>query len=320
MSFRPFSLGICRGGLALFVFLACIRSLRAEDTSSRSIEIVPARGATINTNVDQFQSPDSPDLNLFSHAANPPQANQAGTPIILPPPQTATPTERERDLIDRRKNWVFMTPEDMSGQSSEKDISIIGDDKSGNGNRSTTAMQRFYQHLYDSDQAMATNQLGKLDSNDRNTGTNSAGAAFQNSVGNDGSASNPFNTISEGDAFRSARPTVFSDIFGSDTGNNTPNSENVRLKAEQKAHMDDFKELWNIDQPSAAPASASTPSSVGSGSVFGTPQGGQAFIPAGLPNSGSFQAQPTTTFQPVVPPSRIAPPPRADFAPQQRPF
>ena len=305
----------------MFVLLACIRSLRAEDTSSRSIEIVPARGATINTNVDQFQNSDSQDLNLFSHASNPLQANQSGTPNLLPPPpppQTATPTERERDLLDRRKNWVFMTPEDISGQSSEKDISIIGDDQSGNGNRPTTAMQRYYQHLYDSDQAMATNQLGKLDSNDRNASTNSAGSAFQNPAGNAGSVSSPFNTISDGDAFRSARPTVFSDIFGSDTGNSTPSPESVRLKAEQKSHMDDFKELWNIDQPSVAPVSASTPSSVGSGSVFGTPEGGQAFTPAGLPDS--FQARPTTTFQPVVPSSRIAPPPRADFAPPQRPF
>jgi hypothetical protein len=181
-------------------------------------------------------------------------------------------------------------------------------------------MQRYYQHLYDSDQAMGTNQLGKLDSSDRNTGTNSPGSAFQNPAGDAGSVPSPFNTISDSDAFRSVGHTVFSDIFGSDTGNSTPSPESVRLKAEQKTHMDDFKELWNIDQPSAAPISASTPSSVGSGSVFGLPQGGQSFAPAGLPDSGSFQARPTTTFQPAVPPSRIAPPPRADFAPPQRPF
>jgi hypothetical protein len=241
---------------------------------------------------------------------------------MLPPPprpQSAAVTERERDLLDRRKNWVFATPEDISG---EKDISIVGDDKDGNGNRPTTAMQRYYQRLYDSDQSMATNQLNKLDSNDRNATTNSDVSALQNAAGNAGFISSPFNAVSDTDAFRSAQPTVFSDIFGSDTdNNNTPSPENVRLKAEQKSHMDDFKELWNIDQPSAPPVTASTPTPVssGSGSIFGSPQGGQSFIP-GLPNSSPFQARPAPTLQPVAPPSRIAPPPRADFAPPQRPF
>jgi hypothetical protein len=222
--------------------------------------------------------------------------------------------------MDRRKNWVFATPEDISGENSEKDISITGEDKSENGNRPTTAMQRYYQHLYDSDHAMATNQFGRLDSSDQNAGTNSVISAFQNPAGNASFISSPFNAVSDSDSFQSARPTVFSDIFGSDTGNNTPSPESVRLKAEQKSHMDDFKELWNIDQPAAAPVSASTPTPVSSGPVFGVPQSGGAFTPAGLPDSSSFRTQPTTTFQPVTPPNRIAPPPRANFAPPQRPF
>jgi hypothetical protein len=182
-------------------------------------------------------------------------------------------------------------------------------------------MQRYYQHLYDSDQAMATNQFGRLDPNDRNASTNTIGSAFQNPTGNSGFASTPFNAFQENESFRSARPSVFSDIFGSDAdNNNTPNPESARLKAEQKAHMDDFKELWNIDQPAAAPVSASTPTPVSSGPIFGT-QSGQSFTPAGLTDNGFRRAQPTTTFQPVITPSsRIAPPPRADFAPPQRPF
>jgi hypothetical protein len=319
MSFRPFSLDVSRGGLALFVFLACVGVSRAEDAAKRSIEIVPLRGTKVNTNANQFQPPDTQNLTpLFPGV--PHSFEQPAATVELPPPprqQTATPSLREREMLDRRKNWVFMTPEDFSGES--KDTSITGDDKDANGTRPTSAMERYYQHLYDSERAAATNQFNKLDKDRWNAGTNSAGLGLQNGSGA-GFVTSPFNTVPDPEVFRSARPNVFSDIFGSDADTGTPSPESVRLKAEQKAHMDDFKELWNIGQPPAAPVSASAPSSSSSSPVFGLPQGAQpAFSAVGLPQSVSSQGQ-AAPLHPAATSGRIASPPRADFAPPQRPF
>ena len=303
MSFRPVSWDIWRGGLVLIVLLACSRSLRAEDTTSRSIEIVPIHGATINTNADPFRPADSQDLSSFPNAPHSLQDNQPLTAMPLPPPprpQVATPSQREREMLDRRKNWVFMTPEDLSGQDEEKDITITREEQDVSGAKPGTAMQRYYQHLYDTDRAMATNQFSNVDSGNRNSTTNSLGTVSQNDGGTS-FVTSPFNAVSENDAFRSARPTVFSDVFGSDTDSSTLSPEAVRLKAEQKSHMDDFKELWNIDQASTAPVSPSTPAMIGSSSAFGASQG-QSFTPMGLPDNGFSRAQPTTTFQPAPPP------------------
>jgi hypothetical protein len=320
MSFRPFSLDVSRGGLALFVFLACVGVSRAEDAAKRSIEIVPLRGTKMNTNANQFQPADTQNLTpLFPSV--PHSFEQPAATVELPPPrqQTVTPSAREREMMDRRKNWVFMTPEDFSGESSAKDISNTGDDKDAHGNRPTSAMERYYQHLYDSERATATNQFNKVDKDRWNAGTNSAGPGLQNSSGA-GFVTSPFNTVPDAEVFRSARPNVFSDIFGSDTDTGTPSPESVRLKAEQKAHMDDFKELWNIGQPPAAPVSASVPSPSGSSPVFGLPQGAQpAFSAVGLPQSAPSQGQ-ATPLRPAATSGRIASPPRADFAPPQRPF
>jgi hypothetical protein len=180
-------------------------------------------------------------------------------------------------------------------------------------------MQRYYQRLYDSDRAVATNQFSKAGPEGWTARTNSAAPALPNDDGT-GFVTSPFNAVRDTQVFRSARPNVFSDIFGSDTDSSSLSPESVRLKAEQKAHMDDFKELWNIDQPPATPVSASTASSSGSGPVFGTPQGSPStFTAVALPENGSLQARPTAV-QPSMNAGRVAAPPRADFAPPQRPF
>jgi hypothetical protein len=318
MSFRPFSLDVCFGGLALFVFLACAGSSRAEDAASRPIEIVPSHGKTIDTNSDQFHPIDSRKLDPLVPRGL--QSFQADQPVVLPrPAQQNAPSQSERDLLDRRRNWVFMTPEEFSGQTPEKDISIVGETEA-NGNRPITAMQRYYQRLYDSDHSIATNQFSKSDAAGWNTATNSVGPGFQNNGGSTFVTSS-FNPIRDAEVFRATRPTVFSDIFGSsDTDSGTPSPESVRLKAQQKEHMDNFKELWNIDQPAAAPISTPAPTVVsGSGSVFGTPDSQSSFRPLGLPETHSSRGG-STPFQPTVPSPRTPSPPRADFTPPQRPF
>jgi hypothetical protein len=209
--------------------------------------------------------------------------------------------------MDRRKNWVFMTPEEMMGTDIEVDP---GKDADG---QKLTVMERYYQRLYDADHKGVTNDIGKIDVPSWNRATN----AF--SV--EGSSYSPFSIAPDSDIFQTTRASVFAPTFDTGSGAAMPTPEEVRQQAEQKAHMDSFKQLWDIDQPKALAPSAPLPVRAVSTPLFETPQGGQIFRPTGLPlTSGNGSSQHATT-EPTVSSTRAAArPPRADFSPQQRPF
>ena len=317
MSFRPFSLDICRASVAGLVFLACIGVSRAGDMSPQSIEIVPLHGTAINTNLDQLQPSETRDFEVLSPRA--PRPFQAPVPpgrgIPMPPPQANAPSERERDLLDRRKNWVFMTPEDMMAPDAETDLSNSPGEKDGVDKKPTTAMQRYYQHLFDSDRQTATKQVGKADPG--SWATNSA------TVDNSRSSDSPFNTSPDPGIFQPARADSFSGLFGSDADTTQqPSPEAVRLQEEQKAHMDSFKQLWDIDQPTAAAASATTPAPIVSAPLFGASQSAAPAFDAFSSPAPALSGRPNNdaTAAPTMTSTRNIRPPHSDFTPPQRAF
>jgi hypothetical protein len=221
-------------------------------------------------------------------------------------------------LQDLRKNWVFMTPDDMVGEA-ESDLSGGFDkDKDGPDKKATSAMERYYQHLYDSDHAAATNQGVKLDSDSWSKTTNSV-------VGDSARSSDGmFSTTSDSGFFQSSpRATTFSDVFGS-SGDAAPSSaETIRLQQAQKEHMESFKQLWDIDQPAATPpaVSASLPKVNSPTPVFGSPAGDQPAINAFNSSLGGLSGQaPSALVIPTITSSRNILPPHATFAPPQREF
>lgn len=317
MSFRLFSLNICRAGLAGVVCLACTGALRAGDKGPQNVEVVPLRGDAAETNVDQFQPAGTKDFKAMTPLV--PHPFRFGTPAqggTLPPPQpqVVLPSQRDQELLDRRRNWVFMTPEDMAGSAAEK--SLNGYEKDGEEKKSVTVMQRYYQHLYDSDRQAATNQVGRIDAD--------SWTRMTNSVGGDGmrSVDSPFNTTPDSGIFQPARANSFSSLFGSDNSATGQSQEDVRLQAEQQAHIENFKQLWNIDQPAATPVSASLPAAPNSTPLFGSSQNDQrAFHAVTLPANGFSLQQNPTPVQPTVTSVRNASqPPRSTYAPSARPF
>ena len=317
MSFRLSNLNFCRAGIAGFVCLAVAGACRGGE-GTRDIEVVPLHGTSMDTNFDRTTPADLQAIKAWAPHA--PRTIQAPTPdrsmMPLPRPQTPVITERERELLDRRKNWVFMTPEDYASPDGKNS----GIEKDGTGKKTGTAMERYFQHLNDSDQVAMTNQFNKPDS-DRLTGqTNLLGGIQRPDGGTFGNS--PFDTIPDSGVFDSVRRDGFASVFNSsDRASTMPTPEDVRRQAEQKAHMESFKQIWNIDQPAAAPvapASVSTP--VDSGPLFGlSPSGGQSASP-----SGSFavnpSSQPATPAPSPVTTQRAIRPPRPDFNVPTRPF
>lgn len=317
MSFRFSILGICRAGIAGLLCVASVALARGQGPQSQSIEIVPLSGTTPDTNLDHLQPGRTKNFENVGPRVPNSIKFEAPSTDVLPPPhrQNLAPTERENELLDRRKNWVFMTTDDMMGQA-ETDLS--GGDRIDDNRKSTTAMERYFQHLNDAGRPVATNQITKVDSDPWMRATNS--------LTTDGirSSDSVFNTMDPG-TFQPNHASAFSDIFSSSSSadRGEPSPETVRLQQEQKEHIESFKQLWDIDQPPPAPtAAAATPLPSSSGSVFGTPLGGsgQPSLNAFNTSLGGLSGKAPPPPVPTINSSRSIQPPHADFAPPQRPF
>jgi hypothetical protein len=323
MSFRLSILDISRAGLVGLLCVASVALARGQGPQSQSIEIVPLTGTTPDTNLDHSQPGRTKNFeNMGPRVPHSIRFETPSTDILPPPPrQNSTPTEHDKDLLDRRKNWVFMTTDDMMGQA-ETDLS--GSDRNDDNKKSTTAMERYFQHLDDAGRPAATNQFSRVDSDPWMRATNS--------LTTDGTRSSDsyFNTMDPG-TFRPDRASGFSDIFSSSSsssgGTGVPSPETVRLQQEQKQHLESFKQLWDIDQPAAPTPTASAatvPVPSSSGSVFGTPlnsgSGQQPSLNAFNTSLGGLSGQAPPPPPPTINSSRSVQPPHADFAPPQRPF
>src|SRR6185437_12856542 len=319
MSFRPCNLNICRALVAGVLCLAGFGSLRAGEP----IEVVPFQGsAPVDTNFDGGLPSDTQNLPaLFPQSAHSFSVPRGAARNAPPPqqPQNATPSRREKELMDLRRNWVFMTPEDFAKSGSEKDMSL--DDEKAKDGKTTSAMERYYQHLVDLDQASATNQLGNMRP-DRDSWTTNSSPWVDPGKGDSGFASSPFDTAPDSGIFQS-KASAFASVFGSDNDSGLPSPEQVRAQAEQKAHMDSFKELWNMTPaPAAAPVSTPTPVAASSDSGFNTVQ--SSIRPALNALSPPLTSGSSSSIQPIqrsVSSMRSSSaPPHATFAPPQNPF
>jgi hypothetical protein len=321
VSFRLSSVNFCRASIAGLVFLVLAEAVRGGE-GARNIEVVPLHGTSMDTNFDQLSRADRQTFENWAPRASRAFTPVAPKPVILPPPrpQTAEPTQREQELLDRRRNWVFMTPEDYASPNGDKDSDVNGLEKDGDNKKPPmTAMQRYYQGLSEADHAASTNQFGKLDAEHSFGRTNHLAEGLPNA--DRGSFPNsPFNMTPEVGVFDPVRQHDFADVFGSDNSPALRTPESIRAEAEQKAHMDTFKELWNIDQPAAAAVVLPVPTPVKTAPLFSS--SAASMQPAssldGLSGGGFInKSQPA---QPTVTSSRVAAPPRSDFAPPQRPF
>jgi|GEM_PF-3856622 len=323
MSFRLSILNLRRASLTGLVCLAFAGALRAEDTGSQPIEIVPFHGTSMDTNFDQESASAPRTFELLSpQAPHPFQTTRPSASALPPPRPQPAPSQRDRELLDRRRNWVFMTPEEFASPAGKKD----SDPKDENtGENSLTVMERYYQRLNDADRSAATNRMNRPELSRLDTQTN----LFTERLRNQDAAPfgpSPFNTTPDPGVFGAVRPNGFSS--GPNSGGlrsdsvGMPSPEEIRQQAEQKAHLDSFKELWNINQPPApvqaqAPVSVPVPTPVDAAPVFGASPGVHSLFNA--TRSGGL-SEPQQSGQPTMTSSRNSAPPRGTFTPPQRPF
>jgi hypothetical protein len=319
VSFRPFNLNFWLRAVAGLACLTFAGAVRAEE-DARDIEVVPFRNISTGTNFDQLPQNSSENFKIWqptapnSVARSSPQAR----PGQLPRPQQPSLSKEEQQLIERRRNWVFMQPEDYATMDPKTGKSPFGDD-TGNDDK-LTAMERYYHRLEQSGKSATTNEFSRLNPERMTTATNSLGVTLPNKDAGAFGVT-PFNGTPEAGIFQPMTTADMANVFGNSAAKLSP--EEVRLLAEQKSRMESFKQLWDIDQANSAATPVVAPSSgaIDSAPLFGasTPGMPSPFRPAmpGASSSSSKSAAPTA--QTVVPP-RHTTPPHSDFTPVPRAF
>lgn len=314
MTFRPLISDIRLAGL-VGLCLAAVCISRAGDEQGRPIEVVPAHNALINTNVNGSSPELSRDFEKLLHGTtrpfNPLDDAQEGRPAPYKPPQARPLTPREQELLDRRKDWVFMTPEELMSDTDAdellglKDYEKNGDEKKPAG----SALERYYQHLLESDHPTltATNKFRDWVSDSSENDTNSIVGIDQNQSDDPQRPydpqrpfDNPFNSHSDPGIFQPHRENSFVDTFNLNPDNTTPSEDALRAQKEQDAQIDAFKQIWNIDQPAPSPVASSS-----------------------APISMAPAADPFASVQPVfgaAAPSLNTPTPQQSSAPSQGPL
>ncbi len=156
MSLRLSSLRWCCGAAALVAGVYLGGSAQAAGRErGRSIEFSQPRSDEVTTNLHQLRSKKDSlkqleeDLNAPLQSFTPKSSLQG---VVAPPPrapaQSAVQSKRAKELLERRKNWVFMTPEDLiSGPTVEQILKSPEYGADGQKREDLPLMERYYQHL-----------------------------------------------------------------------------------------------------------------------------------------------------------------------------
>ena len=156
MNFRLSSPQICLGAaiLAASGLLVCSAKAGGKERG-RDIEFSAPRSDEVTTNLHQLTSKKDGLKQLEEDLYQPLQSfgpssslDGVAEPPPRPPAAPVIQSKRVRELLERRKNWVFMSPEDMLAMPTIEDIlktpQFEGD---GQEKRDPSAIERYYQRL-----------------------------------------------------------------------------------------------------------------------------------------------------------------------------
>jgi len=156
MSFGLSSLRVCCGLVAVAVsgLLPCGAQTGGRPRS-RPIEYSDPRSDEVTTNLDQLTIKKDGVKELEEDLYQPlrsfaPQSSLDGVAAPLPP-SPAPPviqSKRAKELLERRKNWIFMRPEDLVAEPTLEEILKTPEyGKDGRELKPTPALERYYERI-----------------------------------------------------------------------------------------------------------------------------------------------------------------------------
>jgi hypothetical protein len=141
--------------LALGLFCARGQEKKAETASST----VPAKSTETSSKVFKQNGLNELEKSIFGTLKNFGEDN--GSDILTNrklPRSAPAPSKQTKEILERRKNWAFMTPEELVlGRSTLEAFDLEGTDKSDES-KLLTPMERYYQRLLNKDSVNSANQ------------------------------------------------------------------------------------------------------------------------------------------------------------------
>jgi hypothetical protein len=346
MSFKALNFRI---GCALALFAGCAWAdgiLRAADgpvpqdrlihfsepkDGSAGTNLNPLTGRVTSKTPDDFYKPEAPFASPGSLDGV--MVGQFPRPAGV----TVIQSRRAKELEDRRKNWAFLEPEELSpAVTAEELLNIPDSGVHGNGKDSPSALERFLSYS----RRGATNVFRSGDFTGSRSWDDETGPEHPNSIANAfGNSGQRLKNFSESASNSRLLPST-ENRFG-----NNDDLETERMRREQQARLDQFKQMMNTPmQPAPAfnatlnpmngtPDSSRQASGFGDWSVFSSPGKDITFdplfgtvSPVLAPVTPSFlnaEVLAVPGFTPVLPtptPTRQIPQPAPAFSVPQRKF
>ncbi len=139
-----------------------------EKQRGRPIEFSDRKSDEVTTNLNQMGGRKDGLRQLEDDLGKPfqtfnPNSSLDGmfTPPVRQPSAPSIPSKRAKELMERQKNWVFMSPEDLAGTPTEEDIFKLREyDKDGQEKKKLSPLERFMEKQ----QAERNRTLKKSDS------------------------------------------------------------------------------------------------------------------------------------------------------------
>jgi len=239
--------------------------------SVRSIEVTEPRNEIPSTNVNQLREPNGLK-SLEDDLSRPLQSFRPGDSLegigVRPMTPPTIRSTRSKDSQDRRRNWMFATPEELI-------LGTAPEDERDGKYKDLSPMERYIERL----------------SAGRKGNTNQPGTGGLNwrkpSESWEGPLSGPEKSIEIPDEFSSTErslrklfdsgptpgvfapgvaPSGFVDLFKFNS-DRMPTPETLRIEREHKTRIENFKKIWDLP-------SARTPVFAPASSSFGTPSWG----------------------------------------------
>ena len=280
MSFRHSSLRICCGLAAAASLLPCGAQTGGRERG-RPIEYSQPRSDAASTNLHQLSLKQDGLKEMEEDIYQPPptythQSSLDGVAAPLPPSPVLSviQSKRAKELLERRKNWVFMRPEDLLGEPTLEQILQSPEyEKDGREKNAVPALERYYERMATksaganrSDQLESRDLMGtvkKTSSNDETAATDESDlpSALKQSAQ---AIKSLFGLDAGGDlSARAETRGSFSDPFGV--------SENAPSKEQVLEHNKLMERFYSVVDPSWHRPSAASPFN----QAFGLPEMGQ---------------------------------------------
>lgn len=306
----------CLLALAVVVWLAV--PAWAAERRGRRIEFSAPRGQNVLTNLEELNpqriQEDYLKQKLQESSIRPSEVLGAGDSLsgILaipyqPPPTPPVQNRRVRELLDLRRNWVFMSPEDFGPEPTPEKMLAVEDLESNGGQKERlSAVERFYRRLEQESEAEVARSIGR---NGTKGGRDSDRQEEKSQLARRlDETENTLRRIFENNATGDLMPGaddkgLSSDIFGfGDAG-----SWSLQYNAAQKSRIDEFKQLLGgaptpqMTPGLAAPASGSSglPKPATTWAVPSAPTPPATQVSPGLSVGSGSTALPGLTPQPA---------------------